>query len=296
MSYALVGEFKVTGARNRGNKPNPHGGELTKWYVDLEDEHGNPVRNEQGEVADCYWQRKAGSEVSVGDSVYGKVEEGDHGLRFKLEPRPDGGGSTPASSAVGKREWKPESQYDPEKTARIGRAHAQHMSILTLTAMGTFQSVSAEQIGSKIKQWTDFYQQDVDQAAEQAANRAGGSPANPQEGAAPPSAASPSPGSQDKGQEHQWFKRLLEAAHMDPEPAHVLAEFVVEKFSPEQKARAEEGLEDSSSQPDTLAKLAESYEKLEKKSLPSGDPAGDSIPFRRPEYRELFTERERWRF
>lgn len=226
------------------------------------------------------WGKK-GDPPLPGESVTGEFSQKNGDWKFKKASADFSGGSTnssPASSGGSKagKEWKPESQFDPEKTARIGRAHAQHMSILALHAMGTFQSVSADQIGAKLKQWTDFFEQDVNEAGQAASQAQGGSPA-PQAGASPPVSASPGSDSRSAGDEHQWFCKLLELANLSPGSANTLATYIVEKFDGDQKARAERGLEDIGSQGETLARLKAAYEKSEGRPLPSDDP-DDNLP------------------
>jgi len=254
-------------------------GPMLSYRLDLEDEDGMTE-------ASVELNRKPESRApEPGERYVGHIEEGKFGGKLKIDfeatkelggsvtrPNPSGSGSSKP------REWKPESQYDPEKTARIGRAHAQGMAVEVCKAMGVFEGNSAEQVYSKLQGWINWFESDVNQAGDKAANRAEGTTPPSQVGAVPPPDASPPPDSQTSSDEHQWFKRLLEAAHMDPEPAHVLAEFISTKFNSEQKARAEEGLEATELQMDTLAKLKVSYEQMEKKSLPSGS-ADESIPF-----------------
>lgn len=274
---AIFGHFEITRAKNAGQKDNPHGGQFDKWYVGLENLDGGEGQD------DAYWQRKAPSEVKVGDKVYGKLEEGQYGWRFFLEPEPDnatrgGSGSSEVSSGSPSSDITYAYPPRPEVAARMGRAHAQEMAVTICSAMGTFEGNSAEQIYSKLLGWINWFSADVDQAGHKAANQAGGSPADPQAGAAPPTDASPSSGSQTPD-EHQWFCKLLEAAHLNSDAAHTLASFVIEKFSQEQKTRAESGLEDFDSQMATLKKLEAAYEKSEGASLPSGAPEDSSIPF-----------------
>jgi len=105
-------EWKVLNFRPGKTEPNPHGGQFQKFYVDFE---GSP---------DTYWRRREGDEPEVGRSYYGTITEGNYGPMFKKEKAPDSASSgSPRSHGSRSKEWKPESQYDPEKTARIGRAH-----------------------------------------------------------------------------------------------------------------------------------------------------------------------------
>ena len=120
--------WEVTRANNAGQKPNPHGGTLDKWYVGLKNLDGRK------DCDDAYWQRKSPSEVSVGDKVYGKLEKGEFGFRFYLEKEPDGGGGfeAKAGSSGKKGNWQPEAERDPERAARILRQHSQEMAIRAL--------------------------------------------------------------------------------------------------------------------------------------------------------------------
>jgi hypothetical protein len=172
----MPGFYTVMAARNAGNKPNPHGGELTKWYVTLANDKGQ-------EMSRIYWQRKAGSEVSVGDKVYGTVTQGDYGPRFKMEPRPDG--STPPSSipsagpqAGGDAGVPPnpaqqghvskaaddgrEPSFQDERQRRIERQHSQEMAIrLFAAAEPIADGRTAKTHLPVIKALTDWFANDL---------------------------------------------------------------------------------------------------------------------------------------
>lgn len=88
----MAAEYFVVDAKNAGERDNPHGGKLTKWYLTL--------RNEGGiEKGDVYAQTKPGNLFERGQSVYGRVEQGQYGPRFFREQRPDG--SAPRSGGGG---------------------------------------------------------------------------------------------------------------------------------------------------------------------------------------------------
>jgi hypothetical protein len=273
MSEAILAHFEITRAKNAGQRDNPHGGTLDKWYCGLKNLDGGLDSD------DAYWQRKSPSEVTVGDRVYGKLEkrEGGQGDRFKLEPEPDGAPREASTGSAGsqnnspKGSWQPESERDPERSARILRQHSQEMSIRVLTAMGTFDGKSAEQIHTRLREFANFFDLDVEEAG-QAAKQAQGSPAP----TAPP--ASPGPVSPSVDDTHQFFAFLLESANLNAEAAHVLGEYIATKFGDDQKRRAEYGLKDTETQLDTLKKLEAAYEKSEGKKLPDGVPE-DDIPF-----------------
>lgn len=165
--YTLTGEFTVKEARNRGTIPNPHGGELVKWYVDFIDSNGQPVTDARGAVSDCYWQRKPESDVTPGDTVYGVITEGDYGLRFKKLQRPDGhessAGARPAKGS-GAKSWEPESQRDPERSARITRQHSQSAAIAYATLMQS-QGLLPEAFGpDALKTLIDWFDLDATEA------------------------------------------------------------------------------------------------------------------------------------
>jgi hypothetical protein len=161
----MSGFYEVVAARDAGNKPNPHGGELTKWYVTLRNEAGQ-------EMSRVYWQRKVGNEVNVGDKVYGSVTKGDYGPRFKMEQVPDGvsltpptpsagpqaggdtgvtpnPGNTPPKAADGGRElskddyWGRREERDLVAQQRMGRAHSQEMALRYVVACDAFDTTSA---------------------------------------------------------------------------------------------------------------------------------------------------------
>ena len=124
-------EFKINSARNAGEKPNPHGGTLVKWYCEMQDADGVTYE-------DVYWQRKPGNEPKPGDSVYGTVSNGDYGLRFKMEQRPDGApapqqrpaaaqSSTPAPGAADDPYAK--RPTPPEDAARMSRSKALEVAV-----------------------------------------------------------------------------------------------------------------------------------------------------------------------
>jgi hypothetical protein len=168
----MSGFYEVIAARNAGNKPNPHGGELTKWYVTLRNEAGQ-------EMSRVYWQRKVGNEVNVGDRVYGSVTKGDYGPRFKMEQVPDGvsltpptpsagpqaggdtgvtpnPGNTPPKAADGGRD------FQDERQRRIERQHSQEMAIrLFAAAEPIADGRTAKTHLPVIKALTDWFANDL---------------------------------------------------------------------------------------------------------------------------------------
>jgi hypothetical protein len=250
-------------------RPWEHG--ITYWDVCFE-------RN--GEDFHCTWGKKE-TPPTVGEQAEGEFFQKNGEWRFRKASKPPAEvqtGSAASQNAGGKREWKPESQYDPEKTARIGRSHAQHMAILTCEGMGLFESVSADQIASKIKSWTTFYMDDVNAAGEAAKQASGIAAPQGKEGAAPlPASASPASASRPADDTHQFLCTIIETAGLAAYPASKLADFIVSKLNPGQRKRAETGLSDLDTAGETLAKLKTAYEQAEG-PLPEAD-IEDSIPF-----------------
>jgi hypothetical protein len=107
--------YTVQDARNAGEKDNPHGGKLVKWYLDLEElrEDGSPFLNR-----DVYTQKKPGNDLVAGQTIYGRIEQGEYGPRFYSEQDPGTGLSAGKTT-----------HYDPQappdnKDAQINRAVA----------------------------------------------------------------------------------------------------------------------------------------------------------------------------
>lgn len=83
--------YTVQASRHAGERQNPHGGTLAKWYCTFQDEAGQTF-------TDCYWQRKPENPVQVGERHYGRIEEGEYGLRFFGEQEPQAVGGVPAQT------------------------------------------------------------------------------------------------------------------------------------------------------------------------------------------------------
>jgi hypothetical protein len=285
MTFPRTAEFTVKDARNAGTKPNPHGGTLVKWYCDLLDEAGEPVKDSSGKVSDAYWQRKEGSDVVPGDVVYGTISEGDFGLRFKMEKRPDGHevktGSAGSQNTGGKKDWEPESERDPERAARILRQHSQGLAVQVLTAMGSFEGKDALTLHRWLKEWTDYFDEDANKAGQAAKQASGIAAPQGKEGAAPSLAsASPASVSQPADPSLTEIEQALDAAGLFGPPASQVASYMLTQFNAEQQVNAVRKLtgSDLEAQSSALDSLKTLTEKWSGKPLPVADPA-DSIPF-----------------
>ena len=122
-----------------------------------------------------------------------------------------------------------------------------------------------------LKDWTDWFDQDVIQAG-QAATSAQGPPPTVPPGAPPESNSRPADDTPE------FFSKLLQDAHMDVVAANELGKFIAAKFSPEQKQKAQRELGELEVQGDCVRRLTSAYEQSTSKLLPlSTDDA--SIPF-----------------
>lgn len=312
MSYSLTGEFTVKDARNRGNIPNPHGGELTRWYVDFEDESGQLVKDSKGKVADAYWQRKPDAEVQAGDVVYGTITEGDYGLRFKMEQRPDGaprpasrgGGSERSSGGGSKGNWQPEQDRDPERSARILRQHSQSAALQFAALAGVKGPADFETLwlDDFLKPIVDWFDADVIKAG-QAARQGPGSGAEGEQSPAVPVESEPAPASPPANTEQRDLEMAIDGAsaeNLSAEARAQIAAYMLSELPEDERSRAFSQLtnsQDPAAQGQTIRAMKARTEKWTGAPLAVADvDPDDELPFRRPEYREMFSERERWRF
>lgn len=249
-------EWMVVDVREGAEEPGQHGGTLKKFYVDFE---GAP---------DVYWRRKLPATVEVGKSYFGTISEGKHGPVFKKEsPGKAGGGGGGASGASSSRPWKPESQYDPEKTARIARSHAQGMALRYLEVNG--ETVDGM---DELLPIIDWFEADVARAAGQAKASA------PAPSAAERQAA-PAPKPDDETEEREKFRALLETKALAPEAAGKLADFIM-RLAPKDRVRAWNGLGQLDSEMQTLSELETGFRETEGEPLPTKTaPPEDDIPF-----------------
>lgn len=147
----------VVKAKNAGEKENPHGGTLTKWYLTVK-------REDESLLADVYCQKKPTNPLSEGDEVYGRLEKGEFGWRLFPEQNPNGGPSRSngfSGGSQGKDDyWAKREQRDVESQARQGRAHAQEMS-LRLWAIQAAAGGKAPQRPEELVEVIDWFHADV---------------------------------------------------------------------------------------------------------------------------------------
>jgi hypothetical protein len=244
-------EWKVLAVREGAEEPGQKGGTLKKFYVDFEG------------CDDVYWRRKMPAQVEVGQTYFGTISNGDYGPIFKKES-PGGaggghGGGGGDASRGGGRTFKPESEFDPEKVARMGRAHAQGMALTWLEAIGDMPNDLAE-----LWPYVDAFEADVN-AAGAKAKAAAPAPA--------PAAAEPAPPAEPEPVDETTIRNLCEHAGLDQAPAERLTRFVSGRLKPEQQQRAKTGLEREAA--DTLQQLSSAFEQAEGFPLKEED----DIPF-----------------
>jgi hypothetical protein len=256
-------EWMVVGVREGDEEPGQKGGTLKKFYVDFE---GAP---------DVYWRRKMPATVEVGKTYFGTISEGQHGPLFKKETpggAPTGGGST--ASSGGGRSYKPESEFDPEKVARMGYAHAQDMALMVLTKRDALKGEEAE-VKGEISKWADWFAAEVDSAGNAAKGAAAA--AQPPPSSPPPTQASTS--TEPQPQSEETILKTCVDAGLSSYPAGKLTQFICGRLSPDQQRRARVGLADFETQGDTLEKLKTAYTEAMGEPLPESDPEEDDIPF-----------------
>jgi hypothetical protein len=140
-------------------------GVFLAYPVDLTDSEGKVL-------AGIEWSRKKDSKPpQAGDRVVADIQAGPHGEKLKVDfdatKELGGGGGGPRASGPSKRsgEWKPESQYDPEKVARITRAHSQGMAVQLLANRADFNEAPKAQRQQAVRAWADWFDADIRQAA-----------------------------------------------------------------------------------------------------------------------------------
>jgi len=135
---------------------------------------------------------------------------------------------------------------------------------------------------------SDWLQEFANQAAKQGADKSEG--ATPPVSPSPASRTAPGPGtSAQAGDAHpgpeqnddtqQWLTKLLEDAALNPDAARALASFVATRFKPDQIKKAESGLQDQQTLPETVEKLEQAFRLTMGETLPAYDPVGESLPF-----------------
>src|SRR5262245_9760255 len=136
----MTQDWTPVAVREGKTKPNPHGGNLTAYYVDFIGADGT-------EVGEVYWQRKEGNAPEVNRPVFGTISQGQYGPRFKLERRDEQPQRPPPVTTAAPESQpqmlsgpdehgfvRPADYVDPqvERQRRIERQHSQEMALRTI--------------------------------------------------------------------------------------------------------------------------------------------------------------------
>lgn len=248
----MASEFTVTRAKNAGERDNPHGGTLVKWYVDLD--------GPDGEVKDVYAQKKPGNDLSIGDKIYGRIEEGEYGPRFFGEQNPNGGGGGSRSGGSRKDDLGPE--FWAAKDKRIGRAGMLQAVVIAHGDPGEFLDV--EGYIARVNGITDALIASLDAVA-------------PPPNASVPTAASPAPSGAASGsantegereggdsaatgfaseKQEAHFRRMLKTAGGSDATVGFVTWYAKENLSPSLISEALDGLSDEATRQATAKALA----------------------------------------
>ena len=263
------------------------------------------VKRESGMTQEVDHSRKQGGrEPEPGEELDVIFEEGKYRPKMKKAPQGSfGGGSSERSTGSPKGNWQPESERDPERAARILRQHSQEMAVRMCIANGTADGEHGDRIQGYLKAWADFFDQDVNAAGKAASQGAGASAISPAQASSPATTPAPEkPPAEDIADIEMALNETPSGSFMGAEARSLVAEYMQTQLAADDLTRACNQLTnkgDQEQQEMTFRAMCKRTEKWKGQPLPSGvsDKAdGSDIPFRRPEYREMFSERERWRF
>lgn len=140
----MGGDYLIKEVRYRGESDSG----FSRFYLDLEDPAGNPI-------SDAYLQQKPETKhPEPGGTLYGNVEEGEYGPRFRKEQRQGnfrGGGQRSSSSGSAS---SPLRKSPDDLDRRIVRQHSQEMALRFLTLQGVGSPPSLEDLKPVID-WFD---------------------------------------------------------------------------------------------------------------------------------------------
>ncbi len=155
----ITGNFLLMGARDGGERPNPHGGTLKRWYCKFQGADG-------ATYDDVYWSRKPDSPVEPGQSYYGEMDQSDKGWRFFTRQQPNGAPPAAVQQAAGAPS-APQPVGD-DRQNRIERQHAHEMALRLVAATGDAkdlnlgeQEIVGAYLTNVVKRLTDWFQRDT---------------------------------------------------------------------------------------------------------------------------------------
>lgn len=228
-------EWTVLAVREGKEEPNPNGGMLKKHYVDFEG------------ARDVYWRRKMPATVEVGQSYFGTISEGTYGPMFKKESPDQAAAPQSSGGSSGGRAWIPESEKDPERSARILRQHSQEMALRVYAKAG----FEGQDLHAYLRAWTDWFDDDVNRVGEAARTKTPEAPELP---------------------DLSEVETALSASGLTPQAAVAkVAAYMLTDLEPERAAEAYKRLND----PAGAAKARDALVKLTEAALGEPLPTGE---------------------
>lgn len=240
------------------------------------------VFERNGEGFACSWGKKSEGAPQVGEELEGEFYK-DKRNEWKFRKA----SKSPGPSSGGKRDWQPESQRDPERSARILRQHSQGLAVQIALA-GDLKALVNEAAGpgqgtvrlcKEFVDIIDLLDADVNKAG-QAATQAQASPRSIEPPEIPKELRLQAQIAQNTlSESHWWFEDHLMKAGLDGTGAKRLATFILDRFDAEQGKRAEQGLSDFDTMGETLAKLETAFRTIEGENLPKDGNDMEDLPF-----------------
>lgn len=250
------------------------GSENLSYTVDLLDKGADKT------LCAVEWAKKKTSRPpEVGEEVVGHIEPGPYSEKLKVdyeETRALTGGTNARDlgykGSGGK--WQPESERDPERSARILRQHSQEMALRWVALLRRDANPDPIVEVEQVFELADRFDQDVNKAGQAARGGAGNASSEP----------APAPPSQPVVDLQECAEALDTAGLMSGPAQNMVAEYMALHLSPELCEKAVRQLTnaaDLETQAMTLKALKANTEKHYKTPLPAhGDsPSDDDIPF-----------------
>lgn len=289
----MIYTVKSVGAEPR-EWSSSHGGTFLSYSVDLENEDGTVEHGIE-------WTKKPESRApAVGERVAGHIEPGKFSEKFKIDyeatkelgPQSVGGGGSERSSGGGSK-----GGHNLDASIAIQVA----LKVLSPTinqAVGEGRSA----LPANVKLAAGELQRFILEAGQAAR---GGQPIGDASGASDVSStqgtsAPPSPPANTEQRDLEMAIDGASAENLSAEARAQVAAYMLSELPEDERSRAFSQLtnsQDPAAQGQTIRAMKARTEKWTGAPLAVADvDPDDELPFRRPEYREMFSERERWRF
>lgn len=242
-----------------------------------------------GQDFSCSWGKK-GDPPTVGEEVEGDFSQRNGEWKFSKASKPQGGSSSSAGSSNfkggggGGQYQKPP---DPAAAARMGMSAAHGHALEAIKVEGGEQT--PQELKALIVAWTDWFTERVNAAGKAAK---GGELTGGADAASAASApdSPPVPQSSDTQGVHEKLYACLIARDVDGAAATAIADYFISEQDPAAQDAAIERLENPNMASACVARCRELTEAHLGGALPSE--IDEEIPFARPLYPALFSERE----